>query len=128
MTLKLRILLIVIVVISCVYAVRQIRRRRLSLAYSLLWLVMALLMLLAAIFPQLIYDLSDAIGLGLPINMVLLAFSFFSLVMLFYLTMIVSQLNDRNRRLTQQMALLEERVRKLEKNDPQPEEGKEGQP
>lgn len=117
MMMRMRVLLIVLVVFSCGYAIRQIRRRKLSLNYSLLWLAMAVLLLLAAVFPQVIYRVSDAIGLGLPINLVLLAFCFFSLVMLFYLTMIVSQQNERERAMIQEIALLEKRVRSLEGKD-----------
>ena len=46
--------------------------------------------------------------------MILIAFALFSLVMMFYLTCIVSRENDRSRTMTQQLALLEKRVRELE--------------
>ena len=46
--------------------------------------------------------------------MLLLGFALFSMMMLFYLTGIVSRDNDKLRSLTQQLGLLEKRVRELE--------------
>lgn len=111
---RLRLILMIIVVIYAVVAVRMIHRKKLSLNYSLLWLLLAALMLLAVIFPDLVYSFTDVVGVDLPLNMIFLFFSFFALVLLFYLTSIVSKDNEKNRTLTQKLALLEKRVRELE--------------
>lgn len=115
MTDRLRILLIVVVAIGFVVAVRMIHRKKLNLAYSLLWLVLAALMVIAVIFPEVVYALAQLVGIDIPLNMILTAFALFSLVMMFYLTCIVSLENERSRAMTQQLALLEKRVRELEK-------------
>lgn len=112
---RLRLILVVIVAIYAIVAVRMIHRKKLSLNYSLLWLLLAALMLGAILFPEAVYSLSDLLGVGLPFNMLLLFFCFFALVLLFYLTSIVSKHNEKNRTLVQQIALLEKRVRELEK-------------
>ena len=111
---RLRILLTCVVLAALVLAVRLIHRKKLNLNYSLLWLFLAGAMLIAVIFPELIYGLARLIGVEVPINMLLLAFAFFSLVMLFYLTTIVSKDNEKSRAMTQQLAMLEKRVRELE--------------
>ena len=111
---RLRILLIVIVALGMVVAVRMIHRRRLNLSYSLLWLALAVLLMIFALFPEAVAFLARLAGIDIPLNFVLVAFAFFSLVMMFYLTCIVSRENERNRSLTQTIALLEKRVRELE--------------
>lgn len=111
---RLRILLIVLVVLSAILAVRMIHRRKLNLSYSLLWIALAFLLMVFALFPEFVGLLATLVGIDIPLNFVLVAFAFFSLVMMFYLTCIVSRENDRNRTLTQALALLEKRVRELE--------------
>lgn len=112
---RLRIILVLVVAIYSIVAVRMIHRKKLSLNYSLLWLLLAVLMLAGVLFPGAVYWLSDLVGVELPFNMLLLFFCFFALVLLFYLTSIVSKDNEKNRALTQQIALLEKRIRDLEK-------------
>lgn len=111
---RLRILLIIIVTIGAIVAVRMIHRKKLNLGYSLLWLFLALVMVIAVLFPNLVYSLTALVGIDIPLNLILTGFALFSLMMMFYLTCIVSRDNERNRALTQQVALLEKRVRDLE--------------
>ena len=115
---RLRVLLFVVVAVGTLTAVRMIHRRKLNLGYSLLWLALALLLMIAVVFPQTVYALSALIGVDLPINLLLTAFALFSLVMMFYLTCIVSRENEKLRTLTQQLALLEKRLRDLEAGAP----------
>ena len=95
-------------------AIKLIHRKRLNLKYSLLWLAMAVVMVIMVVFPGLVYKLTKLLGIDLPIHMVFTGFSFFALVMLFYLTCIVSRDNEKNRTMVQQMALMERRIRELE--------------
>ena len=113
---KMRIILIVIVIATDLFTFRQIRLGRLSLNHSLLWMFSSLVLLLIAIFPGIAYRLSSLLGIGLPINMILLSFSFFSMIMFIYLTNVVSRGDRMNRRLTQQIAMMEKRIRELEAN------------
>lgn len=120
---RLRILLALLVLAYTLTTVRMIRRGRLNLSYSLLWLFLSGVMLLVLIVPQVVDGLTRLMGIDLPINMVLTAFAFFSLAMLFFLTVTASRANEKVRSLVQQMALLEKRVRDLEADEP---DGKEG--
>ena len=112
---RLRSLLIAIVALGAIWAVRMIHRKKVNLSYSLLWIAMAALLMVFALFPDLVGLLANMVGIDIPLNLVLVPFAFFSLVMMFYLTCIVSRENERNRSLTQSLALLEKRVRELEK-------------
>ena len=114
MSTSLRILLVLLVIATDLYSLHQIRRGRMSLNHSLLWILVSLILLLLAIFPGIAYWISSVIGIGLPINMIFLSFSLFSIILFIYLTNVVSKEDRITRRLTQQVALLEERIRALE--------------
>ena len=78
---RLRIILIVLVVLTNLYSIRQIRRGKMSLNHSLLWIFISIALLLVAIFPNIAFWISEKIGIGLPINMVFLSFSLFSIIL-----------------------------------------------
>ena len=111
---KVRIILILLVIATNLFSFRQIRRGKMSLNHSLLWIFVSLILLVLALFPGIATWISRKIGIGLPINMVFLSFSLFSIVLFIYLTNVVSREDRITRRLTQQVALLEKRVRELE--------------
>ena len=101
---RFRLVLLLIVLLYLFVAIKLIHRKRLSLNYSLLWLLMAVVLVVMVVFPNLVYNLTWLLGIDLPIHMIFTGFSFFALLMLFYLTCIVSRDNEKNRTMVQQMA------------------------
>lgn len=116
MNISLRVFLILAIFIYLAIIVNMLRKKNLNLKYTLIWLVSALLMLIIAIFPEIIYELASLIGVIDPVNVVFVIEAMFVLLILLSLTAIVSHLNTKSRRLIQSVALLEKRVRELEKN------------
>ena len=115
MSWKLRIVLILLVILADLFSFRQIRRGKMSLNHSLLWILISLILLVIAIFPTIAFRLAGLMGIDTPVNLVFLFFAFFSIILFIYLTNVISK-NDRiNRRLTQKAALLERRIEELEK-------------
>lgn len=115
MGLPLQIFLIVCVLCFFLMILRYLIKRKLNLKYTLIWLAAAVVMLIVAIFPQIIYFLCSLIGIETPAH----AIFFFAIIFLFaivmMLTAIVSHMNIRVYKNTQTQALLEKRVRELEK-------------
>ena len=95
----------------------MIKKRQLGLKYALLWLGCGLAMLLFAIFPQIIIKGSALIGIMNPVNAVFFIFVVLFIVLLLSMTAITSALSEKALRLSQTIALLEERIRKLESKD-----------
>ena len=91
-----------------------LRNRKIDLKYSLLWLLSAIVLIVATLFPQIIYFLSALIGIETPINLVLIFTGMFSVLIILSLTVIVSKLNKKITELVQSLALLEKRVRDME--------------
>ena len=114
MSFKLRIVLILLVFLADIFSFHQIRRGKMSLNHSLLWIFISLLLLVIALFPGVAFWLAGLMGIETPVNMVFLSFAFFSIALFIYLTNVVSREDRINRRLTQKVALLEKRIGQLE--------------
>lgn len=91
-----------------------LKRKALTLKYTILWIVSGIMMLILVIFPNLIKSISLILGIINPVNTVFLIVIFFLLVILMSITSIVSIQNEKSKRLIQQFALLEKRVREIE--------------
>ena len=67
-----------------------------------------------AVFPYVVLVLTDLLGMAVPINVVFILVIAFMLLLLLSLSSIVSGFAEKIKRLAQENALLEERVRGLE--------------
>lgn len=114
MNLSLRIALIVALIFyfGCIYM--MLKTKKLVLKYSLLWLFAGCLMIVAVVFPQILEWIAKRIGIINYLNGLFATILFGLLILLMYLTMVVSELSSRNRTLIQECALMEKRIRKLE--------------
>ena len=92
-----------------------LKKNLLTVKYSLLWLAFSAVMLVFAAFPYVVYVLRDLLNLVMPVNLVYLLLFCFVLLVLLSVSIAISQLAEKNKRLAQANALLEERVRRLEK-------------
>ena len=92
-----------------------LKRGYMSVKYSLLWLGLAVVLVIFAICPYVVYVLRDLLDVEMPVNLVFMLMFCFVLVVLISLSIAVSQLAEKCKRLTQENALLEKRVRELEK-------------
>lgn len=117
MNIVLQIFMIVAVVLFTLIIIRYLTKKRLNLKYSLAWLAACLVMLVLAIFPQLVEKLGALVGIATVTSTVFVFAIMFMLVIILTLTMIVSHMNNRIYRLTQMQALLEKRVRELEEKN-----------
>jgi len=81
-------------------------RKKVNIRYTILWLLATIVMLILAIFPQLITTLARLMGISEPTNLLFVIQGFFVLLIVMYLTTIVSWLTNRLNRLTQHHALV----------------------
>ncbi len=90
-----------------------VRRRELREKYAVVWVALASLILVVGLFPSLLMVFANQTHLSYPAAVLLVALT---LIYLFAFTVSVSLTTQyrRNVRLTQELALLEERLRRLE--------------
>ena len=105
MTAKVRLLLVIGLVCVLVMIINMVRKRQLELKYVLGWLGCDFVLLLFAIFPGLMVGLSNFLGIYAPVNMIFFLGFLFSLVLVFTLTVALSRVTARVRRLAQIEAL-----------------------
>lgn len=94
-----------------------LKYKALSLKYTLLWLLAGLVMLFFVFFPQVLYSIISLIGIQSGMNGLYLICIGFIMIILMSLTSIVSRQRNRIKTLTQEMAVLEKRIRELEKSE-----------
>jgi len=92
-----------------------LKKKTLALKYTLMWIFAGIIMAIIAVFPTLLKKLSILIGIETPSNALFAVLLFVILLILMSLTSIISGLNKMNVKLIQAVALLEKRVRDLEK-------------
>ena len=110
----LRVVLIIGIIVYYFIVLRLLKKGRLTLKYSLLWLLMGVVMAILVIFPQLLKIMCEALGIVYGMNGLFTCALAFLLMLCMALTAIVSKQTDRIKNLVQESALLEKRVRELE--------------
>lgn len=109
-----RLALVVGVILYLVVIFFLLKKRKLSVQYSIIWLFSGFALLVFALVPYVVLVLGDILHIVNPVNFVFLAAIGFMLLILLSLSAAVSQLTEKNKTLTQNAALLERRIRELE--------------
>lgn len=111
---KLRISLIFALVIYFALILLFLKRRDISLKYTLLWLFAGAFMGVLVIWPEFLTKITNAIGIESNMNGLFILAIAFVIVILMSITSIVSKQSDKIRSLTQTIAMMEKRIRELE--------------
>ncbi|WP_294572407.1 DUF2304 domain-containing protein [uncultured Subdoligranulum sp.] len=114
MTPQLQFFMILGAVVLLVIIFAFLKRGLMSVKYSLLWLALAVGLVIFALFPYVVYVLRDLLDIQMPVNLVFFLMFCYVLVVLLSLSIAISQLAEKCKRLTQANAILEKRVRDLE--------------
>lgn len=114
MNIRIQILIVVITLLAMFYVINKIRNKGIELKYSLVWLALGTGIIIFTCFPKLTTWLAHVLGISQPMNMLFFAGFCFMLPIILSLSVSVSRLSNKVKRLTQEMALLEEQKRKAE--------------
>jgi hypothetical protein len=105
---RIQIAAIAFAVLVFVAVFELVRRRRLRERYALVWMAASLVLLVLAIWKDLLYSVSKAVGIYYPPNALFVIAFGFLLLLLLHLSAAVSRLSDQITVLAQRLALLEE--------------------
>ncbi|WP_367925152.1 DUF2304 domain-containing protein [uncultured Ruthenibacterium sp.] len=92
-----------------------LKKNKLTIRYSIIWLLSGLVLLVFAVFPYIVLVMRDLLHVEIASNLVFMIVLAFVLLLLLSLSSIVSGFSEKIKRLSQCNALLERRVRELEK-------------
>ena len=106
--------MIVFALLFLLFTVYQIKRGKLLLRYSLMWMLLSILILVVAIFPQPVFHLALLLGFNVSSNFIFAAAIFFLLMLCMTQSRAISQQVVKNKDAIQKAALLEKRLDDLE--------------
>ena len=104
------IILAVIGLLLFAYIIQLVSSKKLLLSYSLLWMFLAIVITLCALFPAPIYWLANAIGVALPSNFIFIIGIICLLIVCLSLSIIASKQTAYSKTLIQEVALLQKEV------------------
>ena len=105
MSIALRICLVALSIISLFYIIRKIRYSKMQIEYTLFWIVLSIIMILMAVFPQIVYWIAYMFGIMSPANMVYLFIIGILLVKVFMMTIEISNLESKVQALIQEVGI-----------------------
>ncbi|MCR5233011.1 MAG: DUF2304 domain-containing protein [Lachnospiraceae bacterium] len=102
---RLQIFLICICIMGLIYLVYKMKVRRVDVKYTMPWLLLDILMMIIAAFPEVVVWGCRIVGIQVASNAVFFAALVFLLVIVYLLSRAVSRLNNEVRMLSQRIAL-----------------------
>lgn len=105
MSVALRICLVALSIISLFYIIRKIRYSKMQIEYTLFWIVLSIIMILMAVFPQIVYWITIAMGMVSAANVVYLFIIGILLVKVFMMTIEISNLESKVQALIQEVGI-----------------------
>lgn len=117
MSLRLQIILLVCFVIALIGILALCKKKKMDLRQALPWILAIIILIIFDIFPILLVKLAQLMGIGSPMNMMMLFGFAFLLVIIILLTSNISRLVKRTTKLTQEIAILRAELEKEKKKD-----------
>ena len=105
MSMVLRIILIVLSILTCIWVLQKIRHAQAKIEDSLFWLFGSFFLIVISIFPQIIEWGALLTGVASPVNFLFLSVLFVLLVKIFLLSIKLSQLENKFQALVQRYAI-----------------------
>ncbi len=98
-----------------IFVLELIRKGRLKIEFSLLWFFISVLFLFLSIFRGLLDKFSYMVGIGYPPSALFLILLLGLIVILIHFSVVISNLKEAKKTLTQKIALLEIEIERLRK-------------
>lgn len=119
---KLQVVAGILILAALLLIINMIRKRRLELKYALAWIGVLAVVLVVDMFPPILYLISYMLGIATPVNTLFVLAFCFSIVLIFVLTVAVSRLAEKVKKLSQAVAINEKRIEELIKGEKKDEE------
>jgi len=114
---RIQIITIVINVIFIAYISRLIIKGKLREEYAIVWCICTFVLIVFSFWTKGLELISKLFGVFDPPNLVFTAFIFIILIYLLHLSVVSSKSHQSINRLTQELALLKEKMKKAENED-----------
>ena len=105
MNTELQLVFIFASIATLIYIILKIRKHKLNIDDSIIWIIWGILLLIISVFPDLCYSVSRKLGFQSTSNFILTLFTFFSYIILFFQNIQISLLKEKNKELTQKISI-----------------------
>lgn len=107
---RIQIVIAVFIILALLMIFNMVRKRKMDLRYALSWMILMVVLLILDIFPIIIDKISKAMGIEIPLNTMFFLGFCFLLVIVFGLTISLSNMSARVKSLTQELALFKKEM------------------
>ena len=114
MDFKLKIFLFSVVLIFFALIFLLLKKNKLKVKYSVLWITMSVIFLIVLVFSETVKKISALAGFETTSNFVFFLAIFFILIMLVSLCIIISKQSEQIKKLTQRLGILNNKLDKFE--------------
>lgn len=108
---RVQIIAIIASILFILFIARLILRGKLREEYAIIWIVCSILLIVFSFWRSGLDVVSNFIGIKAPPNLVFTGAIFAVLVYLLHLSVVVSKLQEQNKKLAQEIALMNEKLR-----------------
>lgn len=112
MTFRVRVILLIVFIVILGVIINMVKKRQLELKYVLTWLACDIILIVFACFPQTMGWLANMLGIYSPMNMIFFMGVLMTLCIVFTLTVALSRVTEKVRKLAQIISMLPDEVKK----------------
>ena len=105
MDLQLNLFFIIISILTIIYIIRKIRKHKLNIDDSIVWIIWSIILLILSIFPKISIFFAKQMGFQSTSNFILCLFVFVSYIMLFFQNIKISELKEKNKEIIQKTSI-----------------------
>ena len=117
MSTVLRIGLLTASFLSLIFVLCSAVKNKLNIHYAMIWILWGMMMVVISIFPEIIFIVTQLIGIEVPVNTVFLIMIFLLYCLSFYLFIKISKHNEEIINLNYEIAVLKKEVESLKWKD-----------
>lgn len=110
----LQICLLTVSVIMLIVVVCQVRKNKMNIHYSVIWIIWGLLLIFLAAFPSVLDYISQLLSIATPTNTLFLIMIFLLYCLTFYIYLKISKHNEEIIDLNYELASLKKKVEEIE--------------
>lgn len=107
MSIRLRVILLLMWIVLLIFLIKQIRKRSIDLKHSLAWLLLDVTLICITVFPTILIKISDLFGVETPTNILFFFGMCLVLIINYTQTVALSRMSERQKKLVQHIALTE---------------------
>lgn len=112
MTFRVRVILLIVFIVILGVIINMVKKRQLELKYVLTWLACDIILIVFVCFPQTMGWLANMLGIYSPMNMIFFMGVLMTLCIVFTLTVALSRVTEKVRKLAQIISMLPDEVKK----------------